>query len=180
MFPSPRSLSTPKGRILIRPAIPGDVQPFCELRLEALHDNPAVFGSSYEARENCSPEWAQRVLQADIHESCNFVAENEQQMVGMTSIRRLSGLKTRHSANIGGVFIQPAWRGIGILDALFSACFEWAENNQIIILKLAVVNTNLTALKAYQRLGFTIYGSDLKVILHEKQYYDEVLMFREI
>jgi predicted GNAT family acetyltransferase len=174
------TLFTPKGDVTIRKAGLADTTSLSELRMEALRDNPTVFGSSFDARENCTPEWAFRVLGADPQESSIFVAGNKQELTGMAAIRRFSGQKIRHSATIGSVYIQPDWRGFGIVDALFQACFEWARAQQIVIIKLAVVTTNPAALKAYQRLGFTVYGSDPKVILHAGVFYDEYLMAREI
>jgi RimJ/RimL family protein N-acetyltransferase len=174
------SLLTPKGNIIIRPAGLADLLQLSELRLEALRDNPTFFGSSYEARENCGSEWTLRMLNTDPQEGCSFVAEFGQELFGMAAIRRFPGIKTRHSANIGGVYLRPEWRRQGIVDRLIEACLDWSMKQQVINIKLAVVTTNLAALKAYQRLGFSIYGKEPKVILHEGVYYDEYLMSKSI
>ena len=166
--------------MLIRAGEAADAIPLSELRQEALRDNPSVFGSSYEFRENCTPEWALKVLTDNPLESCNFVAESEQELVGMTAIRRSHGHKIRHQANIGGVFVRPDWRGLGIVDGLFEACFDWARQHEIVILKLAVATANYPAFKAYERLGFRVFGTEPKAILYEGIYYDEYLMAKEL
>ncbi|HEY3312077.1 MAG TPA: GNAT family N-acetyltransferase [Anaerolineales bacterium] len=180
MYPTIATISNSRGKISIRQAEPADAVPFSELRLQALHDNPTVFGSSYEARENCSPEWALDILSADPQQQASFVAESGGILLGMTSIRRNHKQKVRHSAGIAGVYVRPEWRGLGIVDALFKACFEWAQNQQVIIVKLAVVTTNPAAFHAYQRLGFSVFGTEPKVIYYDGVYYDEYLMSRNI
>ena len=180
MIPPVTTIATPNGKVMIRPGRLADAVLLTELREKALRDNPTLFGSSYEARENCTLEWSQKVLGANPHESCNFLAEYGQKILGTAGIRRYSGQKTRHSATIGGVYIRPEWRSMGIVNGLFEACLDWAKKEQITILKLAVVTSNLPALKAYQRLGFSIYGTEPKVIQYEGVYYDEYLLAREV
>ena len=175
-----QTLSTPRGIVTIRPGEPADAIPMSELRQEALRDNPTVFGSSYEFRESCTPEWAARVLAEDPQEVCNFVAECKQELIGMTAIRRTRGQKVRHQANLFSVFVRPDWRGLGIVDGIFEACFEWARMHEIVILKLSVVQSNYSAVKAYQRLGFVITGTDPRAILYDGVYYDEFYMAKDL
>lgn len=162
--------------VTIRPAQLEDATNFSELRMEALRDNPTAFGSSYEARENCTLDWALRVLAGDPQQERSFVAEHDGILLGMASIRRAHGRKTRHSATIAGMYVKPEWREMGIVDALLGVCFEWARSNDVIILKLAVVTVNRPALRAYERAGFRHYGTDPMVILHKGIYYDEYLL----
>ncbi len=169
-----------KEKINIRPAGPADAVLFVELRQEALRDNPSVFGSNFETGENCTIEWALMVLAPNPSESCNFVAEIDQKLIGMAGIRRYQGSKVRHSAMIGGVYVRPAWRGQRLAMALIEACHNWAKKNELVSLKLAVVTTNLAALQVYKRLGFQIYGTEPKVILHAGVYYDEYLLARDV
>lgn len=180
MYPAITTLKTTKGLIIIRPATSADALEFSELRQEALRDNPSVFGSSFDERENCTPEWALTVLSRNPQDEFSFVAEHNQKLVGMTGIRRFTGIKLRHSATIGGVFIQPDYRGLGLSDQLIKHCIAWAKIQKVAILKLAVVCGNQAALKVYQHNGFQIYGTEPKVILHNGMYFDEFLLFLEI
>jgi len=173
-------IDTENGKVLIREAGPIDTVPFCDLRQEALRNNPTAFGSSYEFRENCSLEWATRTLQFNPRESCYFVVDSGSELLGMAGIRRNPGQKTRHSAFIYGVYIRQDWRKMGIVDGLFEVCFEWAKKNQLQIIKLAVVTSNLSAFNVYQRLGFKVYGTEPKANLYKGNYYDEFLMFKEL
>jgi RimJ/RimL family protein N-acetyltransferase len=177
MFSPNAIISTPRGNVIIRPARLEDAIQFSGLRTEALRDNPTVFGSSYES---CDLAWALQVLKSNIQDGCNFIAESSTELLGMAGIRRNQRLKTRHSATIGGVYIRPDWRGQGIIDGLIEACLDWAKKQQVVIIKLAVVTSNQAATRAYQRLGFTIYGTEPKVIFYEGVYYDEFLMSTDI
>ena len=98
----------------------------------------------------------------------------------MTAIRRTRGHKVRHQANLFSVFVRPDWRGLGIVDGIFEACFEWARMHEIVILKLSVVQSNYSAVKAYQRLGFVITGTDPRAILYDGVYYDEFYMAKDL
>ena len=180
MSTSNHTISTPRGIVTIRPAVPADAIAFSDLRQEGLRDNPTVFGSSYEFRENCTPEWAARVLAEDPQEICHFIAEYNQELLGMTTIRRSRGQKIRHQANLYGVFVRPAWRGLGIVDGIFEDCFAWARVQGIVIVKLSVLIANMAAVKAYQRMGFEITGNDPKSIFYDGVYYDEYYMAREV
>ena len=180
MYPPNHTLLTPKGTVTIRPGVTGDAVQLSELRQEALRDNPTVYGSSYDFLENCTPEWALKVLSEDPQENCIFLAECDHELLGMTVIRRTHGHKVRHQANLFGVFVRPDWRGLGIVDGIFAACFEWARMREIVILKLGVVTTNPAAVKAYQRLGFNIFGTEPKGILSAGVYYDEYLMAKDM
>lgn len=164
----------------IRPASPTEYEAYSALRQEALRDNPTSFGASYQAGEACSLEWAKAALEEDPAYVQNFVAEYQGALVGMATIRRGRGVKAQHQASITRVFITPQWRRLGILDAFMQACVAWAQQNEVIILKLAVVSTNTTAIRAYTRLGFNIYGTDPKCLFHEGVYYDEYLMAQEL
>ncbi|MEI7850142.1 MAG: GNAT family N-acetyltransferase [Chloroflexota bacterium] len=175
LFPQ-EYFSTTKGKVIIRLATPADAIQFSELRMQALRDNPTAFGSSYETRENCSLEWATKVLQPKSKDGAIYIAEHGQQLLGITSILRAPGIKTRHSATIGGVFILPEWRRLGIIDAFVMECIKWAKLQDVIIIKLAVTTNNQPAIKTYTRLGFEIYGTEPKVIFHDSTYYDEYLM----
>jgi RimJ/RimL family protein N-acetyltransferase len=177
---SANNFSTSKGTVTIRLANTADAIQFSELRMQALRDNPTFFGSSYESRENCSIEWATKVLHPKSTDGAIFIAEYDQQLFGIASILRAPSIKTRHSATIGGVFIQPEWRHLGIIDAFVMECGKWAKIQNVIIIKLAVTTTNLPAINAYTRLGFEIYGTEPKVIFHDGVYYDEFLMSRNI
>lgn len=166
--------------VFIRPALLSEANEYSALRQEALRDNPGAFGASYQAGEACSIDWAKQTLTEDPLIVQNFVAEHQKELIGMVTIRRDRGVKSQHQAHITRVYIKPEWRGQGIINTFMQACITWAQQHNIIILKLAVTCTNTAAIRAYNRLGFNIYGTDPKCLYLNGEYYDEYLMSREL
>jgi RimJ/RimL family protein N-acetyltransferase len=166
--------------IKIRHAVLTDVDSFRELRLEAIKNHPTAFGQDYD--ENIlRPQgyWGER-LTINSAEQALFFAEYNEQLVGMTGIFRQLSKKSLHSAGVWGVYVKPEWRGRYISETLIQSCLNWAKQQNIVIVKLAVVTSNLSALHCYKRCGFTIYGKEPKALYVESKYYDEYLMSIEI
>jgi RimJ/RimL family protein N-acetyltransferase len=119
--------------------------------------------------------WEER-LAMDDHESAIFFAENNAHLIGMTGIVRGASPKTRHGADIWGVYVVPQWRGLHIAEELICGCRDWAKARDVVILRLAVVATNVSAIRCYERCGFTTYGIEPRSLCYEGNYYDEYLM----
>lgn len=174
-----KSISTSKGNIIIRKANPTDVEQFRELRLFALRESPIAFSADYQTSLNRPLEYWQNRLKED-EDSVTFLAEHEHDLIGMTGIMRGHSPKRKHSAEIYGVFVHPEWRGLHIAEALIEAGVEWAKSKAVVIVKLGVNSANSSAVRLYQRCGFTIYGTDPSGILFNGKYYDGYLMYRSL
>ena len=179
MQPLVQILETPRGNVVIREADLSDVTQFRELRLHALENAPTAFSSDYEVYRN-KPEshWESR-LAFDEYRTI-FFADYENQLIGMTGIHRNESPKTKHSAEIFSVYVRPQWRGLHIAEALIEACIRWAKAREVNIVKLGVVSASTSAIRCYQRCGFTIYGTEPRGIYYEDQYYDGYLMYRSL
>jgi RimJ/RimL family protein N-acetyltransferase len=169
------SSSYPPELLPIRQATVADAAALRELRLEALQLHPEAFGSDYE-KEAAQPaaDWVQRL--SSPADRAVFVAEGGSRLVGMTGIYRSENIKSKHNATIWGVYVRPAWRGQGIAQHLVEAGLDWARQQGLKFVKLAVVTTNVAAIRAYQKMGFRVYGVDPAVLFHAQVYYDELLM----
>jgi RimJ/RimL family protein N-acetyltransferase len=169
-------ISTTKGDILIRAATLADAEGYRELRLAALKNHPTSFGQNYEEILARPREyWVEKLSQSQ-GEVALYFAEHDSQLIGMTGIVRPNSQKVKHNATIWGVYVDPAWRGLHLAEALIHACFAWAKIQKIVIIKLAVATTNQSALHCYERIGFATYGVEPQVIFHDGKYYDEYLM----
>jgi RimJ/RimL family protein N-acetyltransferase len=174
-----KSISTPKGVIIVREANLADVDQYRLLRLFALQESPLAFGQDHETSLNYSPEtWQERLREGE--HSVTFIAEHEQSLIGMTGILRRLLPKTKHSATIVGVYLHPEWRGLRIANSLIDACIEWAKLKGVVIVKLSVNAENTSAIRCYQRCGFTIYGTEPRGIFYNGRYYDGHLMFKAL
>jgi len=99
-----------------------DAAAFRALRLRALGECPAAFASSYEEECQLSPEqWQQRVMPSA--RRATFGAFADQQLVGITVVRREQRRKLEHRANILSVYVSPECRARGIARELL----EWRE-----------------------------------------------------
>lgn len=174
-----QTVKTSRGMITIREAGIADAAQFRELRLHALQNAPTAFSADYQKNVNQPASyWVDR-LERD-ENSTIFLAESTQSLIGMTGIGRGQSLKTKHSAGIWGVYIRPEWRGLHLAEAMIECCIDWAKSQQVEIVKLAVVSTNTSAVRCYERCGFRIYGTEPHAIFYEDRYYDEFLMYRDL
>lgn len=171
-----KSVTTPRGTVIIRQSNPADAANFRELRLGALLDSPTSFSMDYERASQQSIKYWEDTLAMNDQESAIFFAEHEGQLIGMTGIARGRSPKTRHGADIWGVYVTPQWRGLRVADGMIDWCKDWAQARGIVILRLAVVATNRSAIRCYQRCEFTPYGTEPRSLCYEGKYYDEYLM----
>lgn len=172
-------METAKGTIVVREASLADVEQFRELRLFALKDSPTSFSADYKIIVDLPRSYWEDRLKPDVI-GTTFFAENDSNLIGMMGIRRGESPKTEHGAGIWGVFIRPEWRGMHIAEEMLNLSCEWATLREIQIVRLAVVSTNESAVRLYERSGFKVYGTEPRTLFHEGQYYDELLMSRSL
>jgi RimJ/RimL family protein N-acetyltransferase len=61
---------------------------------------------------------------------------------------------------------------------MLNRCIDWAKKNGIRVINLGVNISNIAAIRAYSRSGFTVYGVEPRLIFYNGDYYDELLMAR--
>jgi RimJ/RimL family protein N-acetyltransferase len=171
-------IMTPSGTIIVRPGQEADAPAYRELRLEALRNHPEAFSADYEsAFQQPANEWAERLRSLGGDNMIYFAAQKDA-LIGMCGIYRGKSAKTHHSATIWGVYVKAEWRGLQIADVLMDRCIEWARDQGIKIVRLAVVTTNQAAIRCYERCEFKIYGTSPQEIFYNGRMYDELLMAR--
>jgi RimJ/RimL family protein N-acetyltransferase len=171
-----KSLKTSRGTVVIRRSNLADAWNFRDLRLEALQDSPTAFSMDYERSFNYPAKYWEDSMAMDDNESVIFFAEYDGHLIGMTGIARGRSPKTRHAADIWGVYVTSSWRGLHIAEELIRSCIDWARAREIVITRLAVVATNTSAIRCYERCGFTTYGTEPRSLWYEGKFYDEYLM----
>lgn len=177
-----RTIATERGEIIIRMTREADAEAYRELRLEALRSAPTAFGTDPETVAQRTPEQWLADMRAGRGEGtwARLVAQAGDQLVAMTVLEIDAGPKVQHQCHVYSVYVRPAWRGWGILDALFGLGLEWAQGKGACIAKLSVTATNTAAIRAYTRMGFSVYGMDPEVIMWDRKLYDELLMYRRL
>ena len=147
------SVVTPRGAVALRPTLESDADAYCALRLESLQAHPEAFGVDY-ATSAARPRayWEQRMRQgARGDHGVTYVAEAGGALIGMTALERHALPKTRHSARISGVYLTPAWRGMGVGAALLRACLAHGQALGLQVVRLGVATTNGEAIRLYVR-----------------------------
>lgn len=173
-------MHTSQGEITIRPADTQDAAHLRELRLEALANQPEAFAADLErSAAEAVERWEQRIAEQD-EQGVICVAEAEGKLIGMTGLGRGHWNKTQHSAVIWGVYVNPAWRGLRVADAMIEECIAWGQGHGVTVVKLGVNTRNIPAIRCYLRIGFSIYGVEPQAIYYHDIYHDEFLLSRQI
>ena len=126
------------------------------IRLRALKENPEAFGADFKEVESRSREdWLK-----DYNKEDYLVASIDGVDVGMLYIEVLKG---DHGATcwIGGCWTDPAFRGNGVMRALFEYVDSHAQEKGWIRQGLGVWVDNSVAIDAYKSLGFTFAGKKM-------------------
>lgn len=127
-----------------------------DIRLRALKENPEAFGADFNEVQN----WAQDGWLKDFEKEDYLVANIEGVDVGMLYIEVLNG---DHGATcwIGGCWTDPAYRGKGVMRALFNYIDKNAVAKSWTRQGLGVWTDNYSAIKVYEFLGFEFAGEKM-------------------
>jgi RimJ/RimL family protein N-acetyltransferase len=176
------TLRTPRGDVLIRPTRTDDAAAYRALRLVGLQEHPEAFGADYATSAARPIEyWQERMDNgAGGEHGVTYIADAGGALIGMTALVRNDLAKTRHAGSIFGVYTHSDWRGTGVADALLEACVAYAAVLGLRLVRLGVVTTNASAIRLYQRCGFTVYGVEPEALYVNGIYYDELLMARKL
>lgn len=141
-----------------------------DIRLEALRSEPGAFGSSTEEEEKLTEDdWRERVPNA-------FFAVSGGRVVGMIVCVFGERVKTRHVADIFGVYVTAGSRGEGAGTMLLKKALSEAGKRGVIKVRLAVNPRQEAAVRMYERAGFSVVGRARKELKVGRRFYDELYM----
>jgi ribosomal protein S18 acetylase RimI-like enzyme len=169
MVESPR-----QSALVIRHLTPADATDYRAIRLAALQTAPEAFGSTYESEASRPMSgWEERLAAPGAFGA--YLGDN---IVGMARFVQDAGsAKERHKGSVYAMYVAPEARGQGGGAALLSALIEHASGI-VEQLRLGVVDTNIAAIRLYQKHGFEIYGTEMRALKGEAGYSNELLMAR--
>lgn len=127
------------------------------VRLRALHDTPAAFGSTY-ARESqfTDADWQQRTANLCTPRSIGYLAREQDEYCGI-AVSFLNKLYPQH-AELMSMWVAPDHRRARTGQLLVDAIEAWARSSGAHTLQLMVTSKNLAAIAFYERLGFAPTG----------------------
>lgn len=149
----------------VRPLGPGDAAPFQAFRLRALREAPEAFGSTYDEEVGLSLETVAGLLAPEdgpaqvVLGAFTAEAPGGDALVGMAVCHRERRTKARHKATVGGMFVAPEARGLGVGRALLERVVAEARGwPGVEKLTLTVVERATAARALYRAAGFRPYG----------------------
>jgi GNAT superfamily N-acetyltransferase len=153
-----------------------DVDVFRQIRMEALHAEPAAFASSASDWEQMSEDaWRQRLLDDPV-----FVAFEGEAPVAIMGLLRQRASKMVHRATIIMVYVRREIRGTGVAGALLDFVVGYARENGIRQLELTASAENSRAIQFYRKAGFFDAGLIPAGVVHDGREIDDLIMVRRI
>jgi ribosomal protein S18 acetylase RimI-like enzyme len=127
------------------------------VRLRALEDTPAAFGSTYARESQLSDaDWQQRAANLCTPRSIGYLAQDHDVYCGI-AVSFLNQQNPQH-AELMSMWVAPEQRRTNTGRLLVDAIEAWARSVGAHTLQLMVTSYNLAAISFYQRLGFTETG----------------------
>jgi GNAT superfamily N-acetyltransferase len=142
-----------------------DVVAYRALMLQAFEQAPDAFITTAAERE-AEPEawWIKRIGGAD-GSATSFGAWKGNSLVGTVALEYSAKPKTRHSALLLGMYVQPQERGKGIGLALLNAAIAAASTRPAVLrLTLTLTECNAPAHRLYRSVGFVDWGTQPEAI----------------
>jgi RimJ/RimL family protein N-acetyltransferase len=146
--------------LIVRALTPADADAYVALRAEALADAPFAFLGSPGDDIPSDPETMRAQLARPETWAIFAAAESPSApLLAVAGVMRSRRLKTRHRADVWGVYTTPRARGRGLARAVVGACIEHARAwPGVDILSLCVSTRTPGAQRVYESLGFRAWG----------------------
>jgi len=77
--------------------------------------------------------------------------------------------KHTHHAYLGFMYVVPEYRGQGINKKIMDVLKDWAASQNITEFRLDVYYENISAIKAYEKFGFSKYFLEMRLNLEEEK-----------
>jgi len=97
------------------------------------------------------------------------VAELNNSLIG-SGYARIENSKPRYNYEryvlLGFMYVVPTYRGKGVNKKIIDYLIDWADKQKITELRLEVYAENVSAIKAYEKIGFTKDVIEMRLAVH--------------
>lgn len=165
----------------VAPMKAADAGAYRALMLEAYADAEDAFTATVEERAGQPEEWWARRAADPAGDSVAFGAFDGDRLVGAVAVVFSTRPKSRHTAELVGMYVRRSHRGTGVAGGLVEAVIErCAARGGIRSLKLTVTEGNDPAIRLYRAHGFREFGVEPIAVLTSAGYRGKVHMWRPI
>ena len=164
--------------ILVRQATVEDAAALLSMKLDYLKNTSTIplFLDEYSKDVSKEIELIQRL--SEEKNSCLFVAECENQLIGNIDLNGNQRRKLFHTGVIG-MGLKKEWRGKGVGSALLKSVIDWSkENKHLTIVWLEVYDSNTAGKKLYEKQGFKECGRMHHFFREDGKEIDKITMVR--
>lgn len=99
------------------------------------------------------------------------VAESDQNIIGSGYARIENAklfLQHRKHAYLGFMYVEPGERGKGVIQKIIESLKQWSISKNITELTLEVYKNNASAIRAYEKVGFTQHIIEMRMGIEKK------------
>ena len=142
------------SEIIARPSTAADASQIRRLRLEALLDAPAAYGTRHEEVVG----WSEQQWLDMATSPSSFVVLVDDEIIGIARGGTHDGEVDSTNRWLWGMYVTPASRGTGAAQVLIEAVAEWSRADGGSALCLYVSTAAPRARTLYEKVGFVATG----------------------
>ena len=160
---------------------PSDVARYRELMLHAYAAAPDAFVATPQERAGEPESWWLKRVADPSGLGAALGAFHAGNLVGTVTLEFSARPKTRHKAQLIGMFVRESFRGVGAGASLVHAALACARARaEVRVLTLTVTEGNAAAISLYERCGFRAFGTEPMAIATPAGYKAKVHMWLPI
>lgn len=161
--------------MIVRRIGPDDLCAFKNIRLEALSVLPDAYASNYSDWVSLDEHgWRARM------DGILVMAFDDERPVGLMGAIPDKASRMAHRARLVMVYLKAAYRGSGVATDLLTRLESEASTAGVLQLELMVNASNETAIRFYEREGFSKLALIPRAMRNDTGFMDNLLMMRAL